>query len=186
MLLIETAPRKAKNSAWNAGYIGARIGAKMTALYAAIFLVYAFMRCTIMLLSLPSPDAGTAGTILATTSSLLIATITITLLALAVSMVAGAVTSLMIYWFKQRYKWQIVALEHSLIGFAVAVVMVLLMQLVLLPLAGLYPYSLPAATYIFWFGLPALLYVGVIGIKEWRKREHVALDIHSTIRDKRP
>jgi hypothetical protein len=147
---------------------GAGIGVKMTLLYAIVFVLYAVVRSTIALLRWPSPDEGTAATVLATAASLIVAATSITLLALPISAFAGLVTSLVVYWL--RPQWRHWSTGRPLTGFAAATVIVLLVQIALLPVIGLTTFRLQAATYIFWLGLPAIIYIGAIGLGEWRNR----------------
>jgi hypothetical protein len=159
-------------SGWRpAARVGAGIGVKMTLLYAAIFILYAVVRSTLALLAWPSPDAGTAGTVLATASSLTIAAISVTLLVLPISALAGLVASLLVYWLQPRTESQQTPAKRPIARFAVAALTALIVQAILLPAVGLHLYTYQAETYIFWFGLPALLYVGAIGFGEWRREE---------------
>lgn len=149
---------------------GAGAGVKMTLLYASVFILYALIRSTIELYSWPAPDAGTISTVLATAASLIIAALAISLLLLPLSALAGIGTSLLLHLLLPRNSRRFSIAGTLVISLVVAFAIADTVQLILLPAIGFQPFDLPFETWVFWFGLPTLLYVIVIGFEGGRMR----------------
>lgn len=141
---------------------GAAIGLRMTLLYAALFIVYAVGRSLVELATLPAPDAGMLRTMLGTAASLVVASLSITVLLLPVSAVAGIVTSLLLHLVLPRAGGRFTVSGTLLISFVTAMVIADVVQVGILPALGFAPLSLPFETWLFWFGLPTLIYVIVV------------------------
>jgi len=166
MITVDYASRNWRKAARH----GAGIGMKMTLLYAVLFILYAIIRSTLELLSFPTPDAGAAGTILATMVSLIIAALGITLLVIPLSALAGMGTSLLLHLLLPRISRRLTMVGTFFISLAAAFAVVDTVQLILLPAVGFKPLDLPFETWIFWFGLPTVLYVIVTGFEGRRLR----------------
>lgn len=166
---VQSQSQQERNWKW-AARRGAGVGVRMTLLYAALFILYAIVRSTLELLSFPAPDAGTASTILATVVSLIVAALAITLLLIPVSVLAGIVLALLVHLLLPVAGRGFTFIGTLLISLALAFVVADTVQLVLLPAAGFKPLSLPLETWLFWFGLPTLLYVVAAAFEGGRLR----------------
>lgn len=149
---------------------GAGVGVKMTLLYASVFILYAIVRSTIELYSWPAPDAGTISTVLATAASLIVAALAISLLLLPLSALAGIGTSLLLHLLLPRISRRFSIAGTLVISLVVAFAIADTVQFILLPAAGFQPFALPFETWVFWFGLPTLLYLIVVGVEGGRMR----------------
>lgn len=152
---------------------GAGIGVKMALVYTVIFLLYAILRSTLDLLSLPAPDAGTLGTITATVLSLSVAAFAIAALLLPVSALAGTTLSLLLHLLLPQAGRRSALVGTLVISSAVAFAIADTVQLIVLPAAGFEPLDLPFETWLFWFGLPTLIYIIVAALEGRRLRSWV-------------
>lgn len=144
---------------------GAGVGARMTILYASLFLLYALVRSSFELSAMPAPESGTAGTLLATVISLTVATAAIALLLIPLSALVGMGTSLLL-----RRLLPEIGVAKSLggtfiISLVVAFAVADTVQFILLPALGFEPLELPFGTWLFWFGIPSVIYIITIGLE---------------------
>lgn len=144
---------------------GAWTGFRMTLLYAGTFTMYAVIRAILDLYMLPVPDSGRAGTMLATAASLITAALAITLILLPLSVLAGMGTSLLLHLVLPRTSSHFSIIGVLAISLVVAFIVADTVQLILLPAAGFRPLELPLATWLFWFGLPTVLYLVATGFE---------------------
>ena len=86
------------------------------------------------------------------------------------SVLAASATSLLLYLLVPRVGARFSVAGTLVISMAVAFAVADTVQLVLLPALGFSPLDLPFATWIFWFGLPTLLYIIVVGVEGGRMR----------------
>lgn len=138
---------------------GALAGAALTYVYALAFLLYATLRATFALVTMPWPDAGLLGTIIATSLSLAVpALVLATLLALPAA-VLGAITAMLVYTVVPRLNAARSPVQAALMGGAIALAVVAVIQLGLGYGLEVTVASLTLSTYLFWLGLPAVVYV---------------------------
>jgi hypothetical protein len=149
---------------------GAGIGVRMTLLYAALFALYAVVRSIIELASHPGPESGDAATVMATVLSLIVASLAIALLLMPISALAGAAMELLLRWLLPRTGERLSIVGTLVVGLAVAFAIADAVQLILLPAVGFKPLALPLESWLFWFGLPTLLYIAAAAIEGRRLR----------------
>jgi hypothetical protein len=144
---------------WTVAREGAVVGARMTQFYATAFIVYAAVRVGEAIARGPEPDAGAIATLGATVVSILVVSTTVTVALTIVSAVVGGVTALFSQWLLVRIVSGRGRVRPIAVSVAVAIASLLVGQLALLPSFGVWPMSIPFATYLFWFGLPSVIYL---------------------------
>lgn len=138
---------------------GALIGVALTYAYALAFLLYATLRATFTLVTRPWPDAGLLGTVIATTASLAIPALVLATLLAVPAALLGALTAVLVYTVIPRLNAARSPVQAALIGGAIALAVVAVIQLGLEYGLGVTVASLTLSTYLFWLGLPAVTYV---------------------------
>jgi hypothetical protein len=148
---------------------GALTGIGLAFAYTLFFALYAVLRSSLTVGSLTPAEVGVVPTLVANGASILMAALaTATLLAMVMAVI-GMVTALLIGWLLALFNRNHLPVRALVIGAAAACVLSFACQLgvdILLELAlGRSLFSLGAATYLFWFGLPALLHIagGALG-----------------------
>lgn len=140
-----------------AGRLGASLGAKLALVYGLLFIVFALLRYSIDLRAAP-PGGSFWLSYGGGAVSLAVASLGITAIMALVAAILGMVTALCaaaLYWLAQRSG---VGVHPAVIGVGVAGLFVLLLHLGL-GQAGLWTWSsLRDTTYLFWLGVPALVY----------------------------
>lgn len=154
--------------------IGALTGVALTYAYALVFLLYATLRATFTLVTMPWPDAGLLGRVIATSALLAVPALVLATLLAIPAAVLGALTAVLVYavllWLNTPYS----PVQAALIGGAIALAVVALIRLGLMYGLGVTVASLTLPTYLFWLGQPAVIYVvaAAIGGVRLNRRLH--------------
>jgi hypothetical protein len=150
---------------------GARIGARMTRLYAGAFIVYATVRVAIAIIEAPAEGIDVIPTVVASGASMVVASVTITTLLALFSTLVGAVSAIAVHWLLVRSAARGVRARPVVVGALVSLISLAVGQIGLLPALGFSPLSLPLGTYLFWIGFPSVIYIVVttwLGRPLWR------------------
>jgi hypothetical protein len=154
---------------------GALAGVALTYTYALAFLLYATLRATFVLVSMPWPDAGLVGTVIATGASLVAPGLVLATLLTVPAALLGALAAALVYavllWLSASH----LVTEAPLIGGAVALTVVAMIRLGLVYGLGITVASLTLPTYLFWLGLPAVVYVVAAAIGGGRLNRRLCL-----------
>ncbi len=141
-----------------AGRLGASLGARLALVYGLLFIAFAVIRYGVDLRAAPAGGGFWAGYV-GGAVSLAVASLGITALMALVAAVLGTATALCaaaLYWLAQRSG---AGVHPAAIGVGVASLFVLLLHLALGQM-GLWSWSsLLDTTYLFWLGVPTLVYI---------------------------
>ncbi len=138
--------------------LGASLGAGLALVYGLIFIAIALIRYGIDLSAAP-PEGGFWLMVGGGAVSLAVASLGITAIMALVAAVVGMVTAVCaaaLYWLAKRIG---AGLHPAAIGAGVAILFVLLLHMALGQMSLWSWSSLLDTTYLFWLGLPALVYV---------------------------
>jgi hypothetical protein len=138
--------------------LGASLGAKFAFVYGLVFVVYGVTRYGVDLTAAP-PDGSLWPIYAGGAVSLAVASLGITLIMAIAAAVLGAVTALCAAGLQRLLAKAEVDAYGCAISVAVAVAGLLFLHVVLWK-AGLWSLSsLHSTTYLFWLGIPSLLYI---------------------------
>jgi hypothetical protein len=144
---------------------GARGAMALAFVYAFFFFCYALTRSSIQIVR--AADSDILATLLASGTSMLLSCLGLMLIVLVAAIPLGAVTALLI----DRMLWLLRSLrkgwQGALLGLGAAVVVQRVVHGLLQTLLNFSPASVPAATYLFWLGLPAAIHVVAAGTAGW-------------------
>jgi hypothetical protein len=149
--------------------LGASLGARLALVYGLIFVAVAVVRYGFDLGAAP-PGGSFWSSYTGGAVSLAVASLGITTIMALLTAVLGTVTALCafaLYWLVRRGG---AGVEPAAIGMSVAIFFVLLLHLALGQM-GLWTWSsLLDTTYLFWLGIPALVYVmaALVASRAWR------------------
>jgi hypothetical protein len=137
---------------------GARFGTFVTLFYAAAFIAAAAGRCFLDLAGGPYPDAGFFPTFTAYVIAMTITGVTTALLLGVISAIVGIITLAVLE--------MLYALAHvrdpgrrSILGAAATSLVMAGVNIVVLQLLASRSIEVPWQTYLFWLGLPSIIYV---------------------------
>ena len=146
-------------------WAAAAVGAAVTLVYAQAFTVYAIMRSSLAISATDYSGAPLLPTLVANATTILLASaasaLALCLLTAPLGMITGAAIKATLAWLNQSHS----AIRSLWIGFAAALAVAFALQIVLGQLFHTPVTAFGVETYLFWFGLPALLHVcaGVAG-----------------------
>jgi hypothetical protein len=147
---------------------GAAMGVGLTFVYALSFALYAVVRSSWTIWQWTPPDLGKGATLAANAASIVVASVaTASLLAVVVALLS-MITALLIALGLARWNPQQAQGRAIGIGVTTGLAVVVLGHVALSWALGRSLFSLGAATYLFWIGLPSLLYIGAGGGLAWR------------------
>jgi hypothetical protein len=147
---------------------GAAVSVGLTFAYALAFLLYAIVRSSLTLAARVNPDTGLLGTLIATWTSLAIAVLTMASLMAVVAAVLGTATALIVLWLSSVLNPRRVSARAIMIGLVTCLGIALLLNLALQQALSLSWSALVSEAYLFWLGLPSLIYVGAGGVASWQ------------------
>jgi hypothetical protein len=136
---------------------GAAAGALLTFGYALLFIIYAVVRTSTMILGRVEPGVA-VGVLLANAVTIALAALTWACLLALVTAPIGLLTALALRWLLIRLNPPTRRRAAALGGLLAALIVVTL-YLVLQPRAGQYLSPAYPASLLFWFGLPGLVYI---------------------------
>lgn len=158
---------------------GLRLGFTLVLLYSAAFALYAIGRSSWRIAATLAPGEGLFGTLVATAFALLLP---IAVCALVFGIGAGllqSVTLLAVRGMALLFRDHHAPAFTAWIGFVTAIVLVGAIVLTVQRTLGSYFDALWPSGYLFWLGLPSLLFVGATTWVSWRFTDH--LPKHQTI-----
>jgi hypothetical protein len=143
---------------------GAAVGVGLTFAYALTFALYAIVRSSWTIWRWTPPDLGKLEALAANAASIVVASVASAgLLAVVVALLSMG-TALVMAWALATWNAHQSTGRAILMGAATALVVVVVGQFTLSWALGRSLFSFGAATYLFWIGLPSLLYVGAGGV----------------------
>ena len=157
-----------KRHGWGrTAWYGAEIGVALSFLYALVFIAYAVVRSTSVLLGTPNPDGGLAGTLIATWAALALPALMIAALAGILAAVIGALTALAARALVSFGTARPTPRRAAGSGLAVCLVTCLALLLLLMQGFGVAWTPATAETLMFWLIVPLMIYIVAGGLIGW-------------------
>jgi hypothetical protein len=146
--------------------LGITLGARLTLLYAALFLSYAIIRSSFEIL-IPA-DTDLLMTFIANMTTILLSGCALMILILIVVLPCGILTSRLTAWLlpllpPTHTRWQ-----NAAAGVMAAFVIQCVVRVSLYLGFSYSLATMPAATYLFWIGFPSLVHLAAGGVMGWR------------------
>lgn len=140
----------------------------LTVTYAAIFVVYTIIRTSLTITNTLANDSNVFATLVANATSLVIASVTVTLLLIPFTVFLGIMTIIPIKWALQKTaNHPVNHHKATFIGVITAALYLTILHLLIGQLSGQSATELGTSTYLFWIGLPSILYVTTAALAAW-------------------
>jgi hypothetical protein len=147
---------------------GARLGFGLALLYGFAFALYAIVRSSLQIKAILTPGAGLFGTLAANALAILMPALGFALLLGMLAAVIESVTLLLVYGLSTLLNLQQSPARAAWIGLITAGIMAGALQLFMQRSLGSRFDALWPSGYLFWLGLPCLIFVGATTWISWR------------------
>jgi len=157
----------ARSSATRTLLLGAAASVAVLVLYACLFVGYAVLRSSLQILSTLSPGDGLFATVVANAMSIGLAATSVTLLMAFLVAPLGAVTLLLASWVDRLLNPSLAPRPATWIGAGVAAIVFAAFAILILQVIRPYVAAFWPQGFLFWLGLPGLLFIGAMA---WANR----------------
>jgi hypothetical protein len=154
----------------------ARLGFMAALAYGLAFAVYAIVRSSLQIGAILSPADGSFGTLVANVFAILMPTLSFVLLLGIGAALIEWVTVLLVYGLTALINPQRSLVRAAWIGFVTAGILTGAFQFSIQSSLGSYFDALWPAGYLFWLGLPCLIFVGVTAWISWQIAHYYQAD----------
>jgi hypothetical protein len=151
-----------------AGY-GAAVGFLSTLLYGTVVTLYIILRASAQILEVPSPAEGLLGTLVANAFSIVWPCLVTTLLLGLLAAIIETTAFLIIYGLSLMLNGWRLPSQGAAIGFMVAGSLAFLVNFLVMRGIGAYWGAFWPQGYLFWLGLPSLIFIGTTTWLCWQQ-----------------
>jgi hypothetical protein len=161
-------------TAWDVGSTagaalrGALLGLALTLAYGLAFALYAIVRSSLQIVAVLPPDEGLLGTLVANALSILVPTIVVALLLAAIPAILEAIVLVAIYRLCLSLRGEGMAGRSAIVGLVVSLLVTVVIHLLGWRATGAYFAALWPMGYLFWLGLPSMIFVTMNTWAGWR------------------
>ena len=139
--------------------LGAKMGLMLAVIYAFAFAAYACLRSSLRILDVLTPTDRLFGTLVANAASIVVPSFVIAVLLGIIAAIIQSVTVLLVYWLALPLNPELLPLRGALIGLVISGFIVFILDWRLRAGKGYLHSIVGQSGYVFWFGLPCLVYV---------------------------
>jgi hypothetical protein len=154
------------------GVSGAILGFTLAVAFGAVFALYAILRSSLQIALILSAGEGLWATLAANAFSLLIPILSFTLLLGIVAALLQSMALLLVYGFTALLNPYRSPARAAWIGLITAVILASGVQFAIQRRLGIYFDALWPMGYLFWLGLPSLIFVGATTWISWQLAGH--------------
>jgi hypothetical protein len=146
---------------------GAEAGLMLALLYALLFVIYAIIRSTIAIVAAAPRQVGQG--LAADWASLLVSSIDIVIVIAVPAALFGMLGAFLVDRLLRAISPEVMRPGRALRGVGTGLAVMVLLHIALGTAFGFSIGLVPAGTYWFWLGAPAVIYVGFCGMLGWRR-----------------
>ena len=146
---------------------GVKLGFCLAVVYGCAFLFYSIVRSSLQIMAVLSPGELLEGTLLANTFALLAPTFFFVLIFGIVAGVLQSLALLLVRGFTALVPNSCSPVVAALLGFITATGFVTAIHIAAQRMLGIYFAALWPAGYLFWLGLPSLIFIGATTWVSW-------------------
>lgn len=146
---------------------GAEAGLILALLYALLFVIYAIVRSTIAIVAAGPSRIGQG--LAADWVSLLVSSIDITIVIAVPAALSGMLGAFLVDRLLRVIPPEVIRPGRALLGVGTGLAIMLSLHIALGMAFGFSIGLVPAGTYWFWLGVPAVIYVAFCGMLGWRR-----------------
>jgi len=147
--------------------LGAEMGLMLAVIYGFAFTAYACLRSSLRILDVLAPSDKVFGTLLANAASIVVPLFVVALLLGALAALIQAATAPLVYWLELLLNPDLSPLRGALIGLVISGLVVFVLDWRLRASKGYLRAILGQSGYVFWFGLPGLIYILISAWLGW-------------------